>query len=499
MTAPARDGLRDLELLIRSRYGLIHLATDEEERAMALLHHLADRLAVPFFTWTRTRGLRRFGLKDPVYGTRELHRALDHVIQARSDGLYHLQGVSGPELEPPLSRALLQDAAGAMEDPVGAVVLTGGGLSLSGELAGHAAHLTLPGPDTGEFRHLLGRILRDLSARGHVEVLLSREEVDRLLSHLQGFTLLEAEKTLTKAIVEDRALTLDAIEHVLAAKRRVVEQDGLLEYHPVETDLDAVADMEGFKRWLSARTAVVTRPGKAREMELPFPRGVLLLGVPGCGKSLAAKAVSAEWGLPLLRFDPSTLYNKYIGETEKNFKRAVTTAERMAPVVLWIDELEKAFASGGSEDGGVSQRVLGSFLSWMQERSADVFVMATANDVHRLPPEFLRKGRFDEIFFVDLPDTATRARILRIHLALREMDAAAFPVDALAEESREFSGSELEQAVVAARYAAFAEGGSVTAEHLHREIARTRPLAVVMRERIESLRRWAQDRTVPAN
>jgi SpoVK/Ycf46/Vps4 family AAA+-type ATPase len=225
----------------------------------------------------------------------------------------------------------------------------------------------------------------------------------------------------------------------------------------------------------------------------------LLLGVPGCGKSLAAKAVAAEWNLPLLRLDPSGLYNKYIGESERNFKRAMQTAERMAPVILWIDELEKAFASGGSEDGGVSQRVLGTFLSWMQERSGDVFVVATANDVQRLPPEFLRKGRFDEVFFVDLPDPTTRAEILRIHLESRDQDPTAFPLEVLAARAVGFSGSELEQAVVSVQYAAFADGGEIGPDALAAEIDRTRPLSVTMAEPIAALRDWARDRTVSAN
>ena len=496
---PAQDVLKDLELLIRSRYGLIHLDTDEEERATALLHHLADRLGVYLFTWSRTTGLSRVGLPGPVYDTRSLDKALNHVIRAGMDALYLVLGIEAEEWQTAFTRSLLRDAARAMEAPVGAVVVAGAGLSLPPELAGLGAHLTLPGPDTAEFRHLLGRILRDLSIRGDVRVTLSANDVDRLLTHLRGFTFLEAEKTLTRAIVEEGALTVGAIAHVLDAKRKVVEQEGLLEYYPAEDGLEAVADLSGFKAWLSARTAVVTRPAQARERGLPFPRGVLLLGVPGCGKSLAAKAVSAEWGLPLLRFDPSALYNKYVGETEKNFRRAVATAERMAPVVLWIDELEKAFASGGSEDGGVSRRVFGSFLSWMQERDGDVFIMATANDVQRLPPEFLRKGRFDEVFFVDLPDEATRAEILSIHLARRALKSADFPLDALAAESDRFSGSELEQVVVAALYAAFAEGRPVSPAHLRSEIARTRPLAEVARERIEGLRAWARGRTVPAN
>ncbi len=242
----------------------------------------------------------------------------------------------------------------------------------------------------------------------------------------------------------------------------------------------------------------MARPEKAEEFGLDFPRGVLLLGVPGCGKSLAAKAVAAEWRLPLLKLDPSNLYNKYIGESERNFKRAMEAAERMAPVVLWIDELEKAFATGG-EDGGVSQRILGTFLSWMQDRTGDVFIVATANDISRLPPEFLRKGRFDEIFFVDLPDQQTRSEIFRIHLDNRGKSAEEFDLVALGAASSGFSGSEVEEVVVSGLYGAFSEGSAVTTEALLAEISQTRPLSVTMAEKVESLRAWARDRAVRAN
>ena len=242
-------------------------------------------------------------MPDPVYDTRSLARAVGHVTHARTDGLYHLQGVTRSDLVDPDVQALLREAARCMEDPVGAVILTGQGLEFPEGIRPHSARLGLPGPGPEEFRELLETILRDLSARRHVEVSLTPDETEQLLRHLSGFTLLEAEKTLTRAIVEDGMLTLQAIGHVVDAKREVVEREGLLEYYPVERTLDEVADLRGFKAWLAARTAVVRSPGKAREMGLPFPRGVLLLGVPGCGKSMSAKAVSAEWNLPLLRLD----------------------------------------------------------------------------------------------------------------------------------------------------------------------------------------------------
>lgn len=493
------DVLHELELLFRSRHGVVHLDTGEEERARGLLHHVAHRLGVPFFVWTRSRGLARAGMKGSVYGTDEPLKALEHVAHARIDALYHFQGVSRSTLEGDLAAALVRDCARALETHTGALVLSGSDLDVPEALTGVVTHASLPGPTESELRDLLGQVVRDVSARRHVALEMEPDEITALLAHLRGLTLMEAEKVLTRALVEDGTLDADDLRLVAEAKKSLVERDGLLEYTPVEASLARVADLAGFKAWLAHRTAVVRNPAKAREAGLPFPRGVLLLGVPGCGKSLAAKAVAAEWRLPLLRLDPSGLYNKYIGESEKNFRRAMQTAERMAPVILWIDELEKAFASGGSEDGGVSQRVLGTFLSWLQERAGDVFVVATANDVQRLPPEFLRKGRFDEVFFVDLPDAATRAEILRIHLEARDQDPDAFPLESLSEAADGFSGSELEQAVVSVQYAAFADGGRITPDALTAEIARTRPLSVTMAEPIAALRAWARERTVSAH
>ncbi len=300
-------------------------------------------------------------------------------------------------------------------------------------------------------------------------------------------------------MVEDGRLGADDLDEVLEAKRDLVERDGLLEYRPSGAGLDEVADLAALRAWLEERKAFFRDPARARSFGLPAPRGILLLGVPGCGKSLSAKAVAGSWTLPLLKLDPSRLYNKFVGETERNFRRATEMAERLAPVVLWIDEIEKAFSAAGEGDGGVSMRVLGSFLAWLQDRQGDVFVVATANDVSRLPPELLRKGRFDEIFFVDLPDREARRAVLALHLARRDRDPEAFDLDALAEATEGFSGSELEQAIVAGLYASFSEGGALTTARVLEEVRRTRPLSRVMAEKVESLRSWARGRTVPAN
>ena len=499
MTLRSHEALHDLELMVRARHGLVHLDAREEDRATLLLRHLADRLGVPLFLWSRSQGIRRADLDAPVYDTKTIDKALAHVAQAQVDALYHFTGVDGASLGAELTAALARDVARAMEARVGAVILTGPASDPPAVLGPAVSRFRMPAPDVEEFRDLLKQIVRDVSARTRVVVDLTPAETDQLLSHLAGLTLMEAEKILTAALVDDGRLTIEDVRHIGEAKRKIVEENGLLEFWPVEATMADVADLVGFKAWLAKRTAVVSDPAGARTLGLPFPRGVLLLGVPGCGKSLSAKAVAAEWRLPLLRLDPSSLYDKYIGESEKNFQKAMETADRMAPVILWIDELEKAFASGGDADGGVSQRILGTFLGWLQERESPVFVVATANDVQRLPPEFLRKGRFDEVFFVDLPDAPTRAEIFRIHLRGRRLDPDTFPVDDLAAATPEFSGSEIEQVVVSALYTAFAEGRALLADDLTAEAARTRPLAVTMSEKIGALRAWARDRTTPAN
>jgi SpoVK/Ycf46/Vps4 family AAA+-type ATPase len=393
----------------------------------------------------------------------------------------------------------LKDAAEELGRRAGAVVITGTNTSYPESLRRMLAVMPLPVPSVAELRALLGNIARDLGRRREIVVELTAEDEERLLGALRGLTLLEAEKVLTRAMVEDGRLTADDIAHAIAAKRQIVEREGVLEYYPAEESLAEVADMAGLKEWLRKRRNILTQPERAAAFGLSFPRGLLLIGVPGCGKSLCARTVATEWQLPLLRMDTGSLYNKFIGETESNFRRAMRTAEAVAPCVLFIDELEKAFAGGGTEDGGLSMRVLGTFLTWLQDRKADVFVVATANDVSKLPPEFLRKGRFDETFFVDLPDADTRAEILRIHLRRRSQQPDAFDLDLVTTATHGFSGAEIEQVIVSALYTAFADNAPLTTQHLLREAAATRPLSLMMGERIEALREWARERTVSAN
>ena len=492
------DVAGEVVLLVRSQYGLVVLDGDDHERTTQIVEEVATRLGLPRFVWTVARGLRRAGAASGVYGTGQPLQAIAHVASARVDALYHFDGF-GEALEDRRVVERLCELERLFRGRRGAVLLTGIEERLPDRLREVSARVRVPPPDLAAYRDLLLRVVRRIAASRPVRVEIGRDDVWRLLHNLRGLTLAEAERLLTRVIVEDGDLSAKDVRKIIAAKRERIAQEGLLDLMPPDAGMVDVADLAGLKRWLRQRAIVVTRPDEARARRLPFPKGVLLLGVPGTGKSLCAKAVAHEWGLPLLRLEPARLYDKYVGATERNFDRALRLAERMAPAILWIDEIEKAFAGlHGSEDGGVTARVLGSFLSWMQERRADVFVVATANDVSRLPPELLRKGRFDEIFFLDVPDRATREELFRIHLAARGLDPARFDVGQLADASDGFTGAEIAQCVAAALYAQAERSGVLGTADLVAELRRTVPIVRAMPERIAALRAWARDRTVPA-
>jgi hypothetical protein len=498
--ATGAEARAELELLVRAHYGLIILETNESEPAEQLARQIASDLSLHYYHWTRSKGIRRGGnVGDPlVEDTREAQKALT-FIEREGSGIVLLRDMAG-YLEDPLVVSHLLDTLKVLDTRRGALMLVGHDVRLPDRLRPLATTFRVPPPSYDDYRLLVERLIREHSARMPVTVDLTPQDRVRLTQNLMGLSLSEAEKIVTRQIIEDGALRARDIEGVIAAKRQAVQQDGLLEYYPAEGPLSDVAGMRGLKQWLVRRRTVIADPQRAASMGLDFPKGVLLLGVPGCGKSLCAKAIACEWGLPLLKLDPANLYDKYVGDSEKNFKRAMQTAERMAPVVLWIDELEKAFAAGNSDsDGGLSRRVFGTFLSWLQDRRGSVFVVATSNDVSQLPPEFIRKGRFDEVFFVDLPSAEARRDVFAIHLRKRRQDATRFDLMALADASDGFSGAEIEGCVAGALYAAFSANAPLTPDLLFDELARTKPLSQTMPERVAGLREWARPRVVMAD
>jgi SpoVK/Ycf46/Vps4 family AAA+-type ATPase len=311
---------------------------------------------------------------------------------------------------------------------------------------------------------------------------------------LSGLTLNQARQALAWCILNDGKLAADDVPLLIRRKGEAIQDGGLLEFYPPDENAFELGGFERLKAWLER--ARIGFGAEAQALGLAPPRGILLVGVQGCGKSLAAKVVARTWQQPLLKLDAARLFDKYVGETEKNLRHALDVAEAIAPSVLWIDEIEKGFAQGGEGDGGVARRMLGSFLTWMQEHKAGVFVAATANDLSTLPPELLRKGRFDEIFFVDLPDAAEREGIFRIHLQVRRQDPAAFDLPALAAAADGFSGAEIEQAVIASLYRALHARAALSTGMLLEEIGRTVPLSVSRREDVERTRNTGRDRFV---
>jgi SpoVK/Ycf46/Vps4 family AAA+-type ATPase len=329
---------------------------------------------------------------------------------------------------------------------------------------------------------------------------LTTEAREKLLRAALGLTKDEAEKVYRKAQVTTGRLTEDEVDIVLSEKKQLIRRNGILEYIEEDETIDAVGGLEELKTWLTQRSNAFTE--RAREYGLPQPKGMLILGVPGCGKSLIAKTTSRLWGLPILRLDMGRVYDgSMVGRSEANLRNALKTAESISPTILFIDELDKSFAgSGGSgdSDGGTSNRIFGSFLTWMQEKKSPVFVMATANRVERLPGEFLRKGRFDEIFFVDLPTPEERQDIFGIHLTKRREEIARFDLEQLAKMSDGFSGAEIEQAIVAAMYEAFAQDREFTQLDIIAALKSTLPLSRTMQEQVTALRDWARQRARPA-
>lgn len=496
---PPEDQLHELSVLIEAHHPLLLIESVEDDRVRALLGHLADRLRMPLLSWSPTTGLVRqdASTAGPAPDTESPEKVLAFLETSDREALYLLRDFPH-ELNDPTLISRFKAIYRRYFEHRGALILTGPTRELPAELEPLFTPVRMAAPSPRDYHRFISAVLRDIGERRPVRIELDGEGVARLLEALGGLTFFEVRKIITQAVVEDGVLDEADLTRVFEAKRRIVERSGVLEYFPHDRNLGDIAGLERLKGWLAKRRLAFTQPEQARSFGLEPPRGLLLIGVQGCGKSLCAKAVAAEWSLPLLRLDPSNLYQKFFGESERNLRRAIRTAEDMAPVVLWIDEIEKALGQD-SNDGGTSQRVFGTFLSWLQEKKEEVFVIATANDISRLPPELLRKGRFDEIFFVDLPGAEVRARIFAVHLGKRGRGAGEFDLEALGEASEGFSGAEIEQAVVGALYTAFSNGETLTTQHLLSELAGTKPLSVTMREKIDALRAWAKDRAVPAS
>ena len=468
-----------------------------EERVERILATLLQEMRIYFFHWTSTEGLRRWGVDNMVYDTQEPLSALEWIENNRTNGVYLLKDFHAYLDRHKIVRKL-RDLSRDFSQDHRSIILCAPDLVVPKELEKTVVHYRIRLPGQAELKKLVKDTYLKFSQDRKIEVELTKEEFEVFLDSLRGLTLEEAERAITKALLQDSKLTADDTKVILERKKELLEREGVLEFFYDTETFHQVGGLQNLKRWLRKRKKAFSP--EAKKHGLPAPKGILLLGVQGCGKSLCAKAVAQEWKLPLLRFDPSRLYDKYVGESERNLRKAMEMAEYMSPVVLWIDEIEKgfSFSTGSDADAGLSRRIFGTFLAWLQEKTEPIFVVATSNDIQELPAELLRKGRFDEIFFVDLPSPAERREILAIHLRRRKLKPADFDLDALAAATDRFSGAEIEQLVVNALYSAFADGSTLTSELLRKELAQTMPLAVTMGEKIEDLRQWAGNRCVPA-
>ncbi|HHJ16638.1 MAG TPA: AAA family ATPase [Gammaproteobacteria bacterium] len=489
------SSVNDLEILLRSRVPIIVVETRDEKRALDVFRRLALRTGQPVMRWSVTTGLQRIDLDLQAQAhAKEPDQALAQIKATGTTGLYLLLDFH-PYLEDPTLVRMLKEIALGYGKATHTLVFISHACELPDELHALSARFDLSMPDREALKRWVNEEARHwAAAHPGQKVKTDNRTLDQLLKQLGGLTETDARRLIRSAIHDDGAITESDLPDIMQTKYRLLDQGGALSFELDTAEFGDVGGLNALKRWLEQRKHAFLEPDPA----LDAPRGILLVGVQGGGKSLAAKAVAGLWQLPLLRLDFGTLYNKFFGETERNLRSSLRTAEAMAPCVLWIDEIEKAIASG-DYDSGTSKRVLGSLLTWLAERDKPVFLVATANRIDNLPPELIRKGRMDEIFFVDLPDITTRVQIFEIHLRKRDRQPHQFDLLQLAGASDGFSGAEIEQAVVAALYLAKEQNSELGTDHLLTELRQTRPLSVVMAERLQALRDWARDRTVSAN
>src|SRR5580692_10141605 len=543
------DALQRLKILIDSSTPIIAMETVEEVRAVRMVRAACASLNLAVFEWSIASGLMRSGssVGEVVTGGYDFsgHSLRDHAlpdpslpghsllglapsghagmqsIEQNAKALYNsrepaqmLGNLEGVSID---AAFILKDLHRHMDDPVvvrrlrdvgqrfsanrKTVILTAPKIEIPPELRSLVEVFDLPLPDRQRLRQIIDETLVRISKTHTLQRKLDAAGLDTMAENLRGLTEEEADRAISQALVTRYALCPEIVTDVLEMKKSLLKRSEMLDFVEASDDMAGVGGLENLKRWLGQRRG--SWDDSAREFGLEPAHGVIILGVQGCGKSLCARSVAGEWNLPLVKFDTSAIYDKYIGETEKRIRKVFQVAEGLAPCVLWIDELEKVFAGSGpdsaSADAGVSSRLLASFLSWMQDRKAAVFVAATCNNVTVLPPELIRKGRFDELFFVDLPNQAERKQIFSIQLAKRKRRPAEFDLDRVAAAARGYSGAEIQAAVQAALYASFSSKQPLATASLIDALAMTVPLSATRAEEIQELRNWARARAVPAS
>lgn len=493
----------ELKLLIKSKYPLVFVESIDEQQVLTQLTQLARQLNLTFYQWSVTEGLRReqrekfyYQSKDPII---MLKTVLDIIKPSggspSGEGLFVFKDID-KYLQDSVVLRLLKDLLITIKNTRTTAIIVAAEYKLPPDLEPYAAHYVGGFLTQQEIINVINETIIELrKTNKNVAVSLIPKEIRKMTRALVGLTAQQIRNVINRCILDDNKLSIADLSMIELCKKEIFDREGILEFC-VSEDKSNIANFDNLKRWLTERKQSFQVDASP---SLPPPKGILLMGVQGCGKSLAVKVVAGELNLSLYRLDLTRLYSKYIGETEQNLRKALKTVEQLSPLCLWIDEIEKGFAASmGDINGGVSQRVLGTFLTWMQERGPGCFLAATANNIYMLPPEFLRKGRFDEVFFVDLPDSNLREHIFRIHLAKRGLDPVMYDCPLLAAESVDFSGAEIEQAIISALYRATNKKEPISTEHIIEQLQSTKPLAVLKCEEVTALRQWASQRTVPA-
>jgi SpoVK/Ycf46/Vps4 family AAA+-type ATPase len=492
---------KDIEHLMRARYPLIYILSSEEkrvEKSIADVLHAREReknYKTKIYTWSVTEGVR-LG-KEPQGDSKDPLKALRFVVEAKADerAVFILRDLHAYLKNPEVVR-LLRDIGRKLKEELKTVFLISPLLAIPPELDKEVAVVEYPLPELLEIDAIFDRVSRNTGAK-----IPSGQEREHVVEAALGLTADEAEGVFAKSLVQTGG-SFD-IDVILSEKERIVRKSGVLEFFRTQERMENIGGLDVLKSWLRKRQSAFSE--EARQFGLPRPKGILMIGIPGGGKSLTAKAVGAAWRLPLLRLDVGKIFAGIVGSSEENMRRAIQMAEAVAPSILWVDELEKGFSGTGSSnnsDAGTAARVFGSFITWLQEKTSPVFVIATANNVDELPPEMMRKGRFDEIFFVDLPTLPERKEIASIHVKRRGRDPGQFNLDLIAEKSEGMTGAEIEQAIVSALFDEYDRNGKtgvLTTEGVLHSLQETVPLSRTMKEKIAALRNWCKTRARPAS
>ena len=493
---PVNSTAHDFKVFINSFHPIVVIETSEEKRVRELLSSVSLQLSMDLEEWTSTYGIRNKWNNTKLLDTQNPSGLISYMQRRQGEVIYLLKDFHSC-LEDLILIRSFRELLQKFSKNRSTIFLTGSGIKLPSEINNHVIRYDLKTPSKEELKRLIKNVHHFLSTKHSITYELDRRGEQSLLSALSGMTIDQARQAVASAFFEGQALTYTDIPKILKKKAQLINEGGVLEFIPAVENHFELGGFDNLKKWLNKMQVGFSE--QARKVNLPLPKGILMLGVPGCGKSLSAKVVARMWGAPLLKLDTGRLFDKYIGESEKKFRKCIQIAEAMSPSVLWIDEIEKALPAGGNSDndGGLSRRLFGTFLTWLQEKTEFVFVVATANQIHQMPPELLRKGRFDEIFFVDLPLKPARKEIFKIHLIHRNLIPENYELDLLAEESEGMSGAEIEQSVLSSLYSCLHKNVSHNTDLILQEMRQTKSLFQSKREFIEELRARYKSRFTP--